>query len=189
MQRHIRKQRCPACGEPHWFKDWVGRFCAKSKDGLCVSDFDLVFHRFRISKDALGQRDVEHLMVVEVKTENETLGAPQRDTLSAANAIFNAMIPVDGKPIKVQSRPGFIRAGTKKLIWHGAHLLRVPAKESTFGPFWWDAKPIESGKLIGVLNFELDARHPYNKLDIERRHKAASVKELIGQSSLFSKAI
>src|ERR1019366_6405143 len=133
---YIRKKRCPACGEPHWFKDWVGRYCARSQDGLGVTDFDLVFHRFRISRDALGDRGVEHVMVVEVKTKNETLGGPQRDTLSAVNAMFNSMVPVNGKPIGVKSRPGFIRPGAKKLVWHGAHLLRVPAKESAIGPFF-----------------------------------------------------
>ena len=63
----LRKQSCPTCGQPHWFRHWVGQFCAKSSEGLNVTDFDLLAHRFKNCHDPLGSRRVEHLMVIEVK--------------------------------------------------------------------------------------------------------------------------
>jgi len=175
---YIRKNRCPQCGEPHWFRSWVGQFCHKSNDGLCVSDFDLMFHRFKQSKDKRGSRDTEHLMVVEVKTGTEKLGVAQRDTLSVFNGTLSTLIPVDGSKIGVESRPGMVRNGKKKIVWHGVHLLRVPKIESKVGPFFFDNRPIAPSTLAGVLNFDLDSRHPHKPLDIDRRHKAPPPSQL-----------
>lgn len=175
---YLREKTCPECGKPHWFRFWVGEFCDRSCNGLYVCDYDLQFHRFKSCRDALGCRDVEHLMKVEVKIGDEKLGAAQRDSLSVLNALMNTMVPVNGGPIGVESRPGFIRPGEKKIVWHGVHLLRVPLKKSRVGPFYWDNKRIDSNTLIKVLNFENDSIETDRPLDIDRRHKAGKT-ELI----------
>ena len=164
--QYLRKE------QPHWFSAWTGQFCARSCDGLTVGNFDYIFHRFKFPKDKLGQRRIEHLMIVELKTGGEILGNPQRDTLSVANAILDAILPVDGSPIDVKSRPGFIVNGDKKCVWHGIHLLRVPVAPTNVGPFGWDNKwVLPSNVLIDVLNFVRDPRNPFEFLDIDRRHK------------------
>jgi len=170
---YLRRERCPHCGEPHWFRYWIGRQCDKSVDGLSVSDLDLLVHRFRMVTDARGERTVEHIMVVELKTEDESLGKAQRDTLSLFNAALNSVLPVDGAPIGVEARPGFIVPGEKKVIWHGVHLLRVPAQPSEPGPFFWDNQPLAAETLAAVLSFRHDPREPLRILDVERRHKPA----------------
>lgn len=170
---YLRQKRCDKCGRgPHWFKEWIGKYCQSSRNGLNVTDFDECFHRFRRVLDRKGFRDVEHIMVVEVKTSDETLRPNQRDTLSVYNAIFNTLLPVNGDPIEVESRPGFIIPGEKKIVWHGVHLLRVPFEEDHFGGFVWDNRPISFDNLVAVLNFDNCAANPQKKLDIDRRHKA-----------------
>ena len=170
---YIRKTQCPTCKKPHWFHYWPGTFCDKSVSGLCVTDFDLLFHRFKRSTDRLGTRSIEHLMIIEVKIGDEKLRPPQRDTLSVFNGLLKTFVPVNGRPLLVSSRPGFISKNEKKVIWHGVHLLRVPVEENNLGPFVFDGHDIPFGTLQGILNFDLNANHPHRKLDIERRHKSS----------------
>jgi hypothetical protein len=139
---------------------------------MSVGDFDLPFHRFRVVKDGKGNRSVEHFMVVEIKTGEERLGVAQRDSLSVFNALLGEMIPVNGTPIKVRSRPGYIVRGDKKVIWHGVHLLRVPSGPNPYGPFYWNNRRINHEVLAKVLAFDNDPNHPQQKLDIDRRHKS-----------------
>ncbi len=182
MSRYLRKGRCKECGEPHWFRDWVGEFCASSRDGLNVSDFDLALHRFKRVTDSLGCRDVEHLMIAEIKTADERLGANQRDTLSVVSGLISTIVPVNGEPINVKSRPGYIIRRDKKVVWHGIHLLRVPARKNNIGPFFWDNHPVDSHTLSKVLNFDNDWKPPFPPLDIDRRHKS----EKKAEDGLFS---
>jgi hypothetical protein len=172
MAEYLRRKQCSKCGQPHWIHYWVGQYCAKSRDGLSVLDSDLKFHRFRRIEDARGWRDVEDVMDVEVKTGSEKLGIAQRDTLSVFNAAIEQMIPVDGEPIHVRARAGYVRPGSKKVVHHGVHLLRVPSTPNPDGPWYWDNKPVDTKTLIGILNFELDPRNPLRRLDVARRHKA-----------------
>ena len=172
-KKYIRKEPCAHCGEPHWFRYWVGEHCATPSSGLAVGDFDLTFHKFKNTKDNLGERRVEHIMVVEIKTGCESLGPAQRDTLSVFNGALNEMVPVNGNPIAVHSRPGFIRKGHKKIVWHGVHLLRVPKELASGCQFFWDNHKIEADVLAEVLEFYRDPNQPDRFLDIDRRHKRA----------------
>lgn len=148
-----------------------------SCDGLNIADFDLLFHRYRWSNDRLGGRGIEHLMVVEIKKGAENLRHNQRDSFSLFAGFLDTMIPVNGEPIGVESRPGFIYPGEKKIIWHGVHLVRVPFEKNNLGPFQFDNRSVTSDQLIGLLNFELDSRGTrfLRRLDIDRRHKSPSL--------------
>jgi len=131
-------------------------------------------------------RNVEHLMIVEVKVSREVLRAPQRDSLSVFNGLLSEFIPIDGSPIAVKSRPGFIRPGDKKVVWHGIHICRVPFDYSPDGPFFWNNAAIYPSDLVAVLNFENDALAPVRRLDIERRHKRTrEVSDCMQQQVLF----
>jgi len=185
MTRYISKARCRSCGEPHWFRYWVGRNCDRSTSGLCVGDFDLTFHRFWCGPDAIGNRTVEHLMVVEVKVGDERLTPAQHDTLSVFNSALKKIIPISGEPLEIAARPGYIRKGTKKIVWHGIHLLRVPFLENEDGPFFWNNYEINRQFLAEILDFKRDPYHPECKLDINRRHKKKRKfrhRELFGDS-------
>lgn len=169
---YLRKGRCPECRQPHWFRNWVGQFCAKSTDGLNISDFDLLLHRFKRIADRKGERTVEHIMVAEVKVGTEKVGNPQKDSFSVFNAALCSMMPWIGKPIGIKGRPAFIVNGDKKIVWHGVHLCRVPFEESPIvGPFFWDNKLISFDNLRRVINFDNDPNRPSVPLDIDRRHK------------------
>ena len=173
MTRYIKKEPCSECGQPHWFRYWVGRNCLSSQQ-LSVSDGDLIFHRFKRISDPLGERDLEHMMMVEVKTGDEKLRYAQHDTLSVFSQRLLAMAPGNGKPIGVQSRAGTrIKEGTRKvkLVWYGVHLLRVPSVPSEDGPFAWNNKQTDRQTLIEILNMDRDPRRPDLRLDIDRRHK------------------
>jgi len=180
MSVYLRKPRCEHCGEPHWFNYWVGTYCASSQT-LSVGNLDMVFHLYREVVDKLGLRTVEHLMVVELKTGDETLKGAQRDTLSVFNAAMETIIPVNGKPIHVQSKPGYVHKGRKKIVWHGVHLCRTPRARSDEGPFYWDNRQIDRTMLADVLSFRRDSRWPYRLLDIGRRHKPARQYPLIDE--------
>lgn len=112
-------------------------------------------------------------MLVEVKTGDERLYPAQKDTLSAFAAAIDEALRLRETPIKVPSRPSYIVPGEKKIVWHGAHLLRVPPAYQQQGPFFWDLAEIDKETLVKVLSMDNDPRSPEKKLDIDRRHKAA----------------
>ncbi len=114
------------------------------------------------------------MMIVETKIADERLGRAQRDTLSVFNGVIASIGPASGRTIHVESRPGFIIQRAKKVTWHGVHLLRIPAWQSDDGPFVWDnVHTLNAAQLADVLSFRSDPAHPFRKLDIDRRHKAA----------------
>jgi hypothetical protein len=142
-----------------------------------VTDVDLVFHRFEIIRDGLGCRKIDQLMMVELKTEDERITPPQKDTLGVLNGLLSQMIPVDGTPIGVEARPSFILNRDRKVIWRGIHLLRVPGEQSDDGPFYWDHHEISRPMLIQILNFEVLPWRPHRKIDDLRRHKNSECAE------------
>jgi hypothetical protein len=142
-------------------------------------DFDLLFHKFKTVQDSIGTRKVEHIMVVEVKTGTEKMTPAAKDSLSVLSGSMSAMIPINGDPINVKSRPGFIRKGEKKIQLHGVHLLRVPYKDSDDPIFIWDGKHHLNGEqLAKVLDFVNDPQCPFKKLDTDRRHKPSKIMPL-----------
>ena len=186
MTRYIRKEPCSSCGQPHWFRYWVGRNCLAAKNGLSVCDGDLIFHRFKRIGDPLGERDIEHMMMVEVKTGTEELFFAQHDTLSTFSQRLLAMAPPNGRPIGVQSRAGTrFKEGTRKvkLLWHGVHLIRVPFTPNDAGPFAWNNKVLDRQTLIDVLNMDRDPRRTDRRLDVDRRHKRPRDADLFTQEA------
>ena len=180
---YLRCKSCRECGQPlkgDWFRHWVGEKCIRPKDGLSVTDADLIFHRFMRKRDARGERGIEDIMLVELKAHGEGVGKAQGDTLATFNAVVNNLPMPKGKPIGVASRPMMVSRG-KKVVWHGAHLLEVPLHRNDAGPFRWDWRPIAAQTLALVLSFENDPRRPETPLDIARRHKRIKETPLLTQ--------
>lgn len=173
LSEYLRGRRCEKCGgpiKPCWFQNWVAKHCEKSTKGLNVTDLDVLFHRYKNRTDRIGPYKTEYLMVVEIKTGQEILPKNQRDSLSVFNSTLSSVVPVDGRPIGHESKPGFMIKGEKKVVWLGVHMLRIPIDYTEIGPFEWDWKPIDAYTLKLVLNFENDPAKPKKKLDIGRRH-------------------
>ncbi len=118
----------------------------ESSEGYCVTDQDYTVHKFMI----VGNRDVQLIMDVEIKTMAAEVSIEQADTLHIKNQLMRkAGTLVDVVSVKnkrmVKARP------------YGVHVLRF----SGLGPddserIRWDKHPITINQLTSILRFDLD---------------------------------
>lgn len=77
--------RCRSYGEDTPFSEWMRenrRMPSYSREcGFVATDNDFTLHRYMVSRDAMGTRDVQPIMQLEVKTRNGVPSKSQQDTL------------------------------------------------------------------------------------------------------------
>jgi hypothetical protein len=130
------------------------------RNGLVVTDFDLLFHKYKTHTDKISTRSVQHMMVVEYKRHGAKLPPTQRDTLGMFHQIFRARRRVVKSPL----------TGCEvTLRFWGVHVLRFEG-ESPNDSKWmiWDKQKINLYDLEQLLRFEIN---PFNLMPIaDRRH-------------------
>lgn len=173
---------CQHCGmkspSENPFSSWVRTQLLDSRNGLTVSDIDYIFHRFHHH----GNRTVQFMINVEVKTFGADVPESQRDTLA-----------MDHQSIRThdhhsRSGDGRVRGGTKKppVVWStmlkkkvvlnhlGWNLLQMSGEtpDASSGLFW-NKQPIAYATLVKVLQLDI---HPRTfKPLTARRHKRESL--------------
>lgn len=180
-----RTYRCEKCGsvEPAEtpFSRWTREVLLQSEHGLCVTDYDYLFHRFKTH----GNRAVQFMLAVEVKTNGADLveSDPQYDTIQGFNQITG------GRKSRKRDASGHPQSGGdtfakhvfsfhhKKWIvinWLGWHFVRMsglcPASSRTIE---FNRKVIDVDTLIAILQCDI---HPWTLKPLTaRRHKRESL--------------
>ena len=94
-------------GEEEPWRKWIRQNprLDSIRDGIALTDCDMWIHRYKVNTDRVSTREVQHLMLVEVKTFSADVPDSQRDTYQIINAILRTAdrrtwsIPTrDGKP-------------------------------------------------------------------------------------------
>lgn len=129
--------------------------------------------------DGFGQRDIQMMMFVEVKTWGADLRMAQRDTLHLLNQVLrnrrkNRHKNRDRYNAKNHAPPAEVYSPANekyiKLFLFGGHVLTFE-KNGPEDSSWirWDKTDISTEQLVDLLKFELDPDDPTKKLDIRRR--------------------
>jgi len=132
--------------------------------GLSVTNSDLWVHRYMTCVDRVGTRELQHLMLVEVKTHGASEPFAQADTYHALDQVLRQK-----KKVRV-----FRLAGGKAWLrcWGVHHLTMSGDDPGSSGWIKWDGKPITAGELEEVLRLERspDTLRPRE----DRRHHTRS---------------
>lgn len=163
------------------FCEWM-RSCKElpsySSDlGFVATDIDIFVHRYLMSVDSEGTRDIQAMMLVEVKTRGGCPSESQLDTLSKVHA-FSRKSNGSIKPKSVNEQ---------EIHWFGAYVLRLSGtspKDSKW-MMWCRLINHEQGRaltqtridiqqLIKLLSFQI---HPDTliRLPFRRHHKTSDI--------------
>lgn len=188
---------CPHCAgtvntEERW-KAWIRHNPNLDSQihGLFIGDSDLWVHKFGSRKSRVEgwNRDIQYLMMVEVKTFGKAVEAPQRDKLNAIDAVLRTkpwkeqrelgqLMP--GHPQNVRRVHSLIAGKPVRLICHGVHVLRMDDETpGTSSWLLWDDRPISREQLEGLLRYDID---PDSLRLLEHREH----KQIIPQPTLFT---
>lgn len=134
------------------------------RDGLCCTNSDLWVHKYRTHVDNIGTRELQHIMLIEVKTFGRRVPSAQADTYHLIDQV-----------LRRKDRKYFRRmTGEKRWVrtW-GVHYVTLSGDApDTSAWITWDAKPIDVTTLEELLRFE---RNPDTlKPRTDRRHHTAS---------------
>jgi len=151
-----------------------------SAHGIARFDLDILLHRFKTVLDAKGERQIEFMMFIEVKTYGAGLSTSQQDTLSLLNQVLrNRRQNMHGAPRRqVCGQPIVTYSIAKRkhipLRLLGGHLLQLSGDDPDNSEWMkWDNTPIDRDTLIELMLF---ARDPDNlaarKADWARRRSA-----------------
>jgi hypothetical protein len=183
-KRFNQNFHCPNCKTWNTAETIFGRWLRNnpllaSHLGTCVLDSDYWVHQFKTYNPSNGRksRDVQCIMLVEVKTNGCDLDDAQRDTLHIVNQILRNRRQTPTKKLIHQAGTSVVKvrsvfSGAMVDIWcYGAHLLRF----SGLGPddsseIIWDNKhAITKDQLTSLLNFDT---HPdtLNPMDFRIHH-------------------
>src|SRR3990167_368870 len=155
---------CPHCGKDHRaesaFSSWVRDHPQMdSANGHAVCDIDcdvqqIISHKFK---------DVEVMMLIEIKTRGADLTASQRDTLAMYNQLVRNRRATPTKKVRWQSGTAPLLAYStqkQRRVWVrmlGCHVLRLSGT-SPGDSTWmkWDGQLVDMRVLIGLLQGRLD---------------------------------
>jgi len=166
------------------FNEWI-RECRELESTefrICVTDVDLVVHRFSARNEKQRQSGsiksiVDHIMMVEVKTNGRPTPFAQADTFGLLDQIMRKATVHNGRrwPIKVDDlrQPGRVR----RVRWLGFHILCLDGirPDDGFG-IRWDSHSIPSVNiLVEILRMDRDPDDPSRQLDTRRHHSIKPV--------------
>jgi len=182
----------PACGVTHaketLFSQWLRSHPGiESRDGFVVYDCDFIIHRYKTYTDKKTKlsRELQCIMIVEVKTYGAVASLSQKDTLWTISQFLRnrrktkqkkTEIQADNPPAKIRSlvlnRDIEVRA-------YGVHTLTFE-KTGPQNSKWikWDGKKIITEKqLIKLLRFDLDP-DTLRKIDFRRHHARSKTPDM-----------
>jgi hypothetical protein len=178
------KVRCQDCGHEQTaesdFERWM-RNCQEldsKSEGIVRFDLDILLHKYKNVQDKKGDRTIQCMMFVEVKTRMAQPSDSQRDTLSLLNNVMRNRVQnmhssprkqMGGQPRKVYSQQSKSEVA---LFLFGGHLLRIDGTSPTNSKkMLWDNKEVNLLQLVELLRFDRDPDNPSKMLDIRRRSR------------------
>ena len=164
------------------FGDWIRRHpgLKSIQERLSVSDSDYWIHRYRAHTDKVGERAVDSIMLVELKTHLRDLPFAQRDTLVLVNQLLRMVsVRPDGRRRHVTlkgSNPGERR----RVRCFGVHVLQLSGdRPDRSEVILWDGKYLTEDFLVEVLRFERDPDYPMKTPDLRRHHTSRGARNLV----------
>ena len=167
--------------EKPW-KAWLrgNRSLDSIQEGLTVTDSDMWVHKYGHRKTRyIGlDRDVQYLMLVEVKANGEGLPGSQRDTLIIVNDLLRTVIwqkhrdaagrLADGHPQNARTVWSWWNKRKVQVHCYGVHVLwfdgPTPVDSDVIK---WDSRRITVEQLEQLFRYEL---HPDSLRELEHRH-------------------
>ena len=177
---------CPHCGHSVStetpFNAWLRAHpkCGSSakESALCRFDLDLLLRRYMFTQDGRGDRAVQALMFVEVKSHAAKLNEQQRDTLKLLSQVMrNRKMNVnrDKRGAHALDHAPPTKAWSERnkkwvrLRLFGGHLLTLSGATPVDSEWMeWDWKRISTNQLVGLLTFNL-APDRLDEMDWRRR--------------------
>ena len=142
-----------------------------SSIGFVATDVDVFVHRYlTVPSDGIGTREVQNMMLIEVKSRSGNPSSSQLDTLSKIN-LFNGIRRVAGRRVEFFGVFFLKLSGTSPddsdQMWWGSILS---------GVVQW--QKIDTTTLIALLRFDI---HPVTLglIEYRRHHKTTEIKKLI----------
>ena len=162
---------CPRCGhkveiERPWQR-WIRNNprLDSIRRGLSIQDIDMWIHQYKTFVDHVGTREVNNLMLVEVKENNGLSDYAQRDTLLIADQLLRT----GNQYRRIRDASGRFR---KVRCW-GMHTLRFSSSSPEVSDLiTWDDKAIDLTMLEDLLVFQRDPDTLQKRS--ERRHHTLS---------------
>lgn len=192
------KIRCQHCGgittEETPMNRWIRNHpLLDSKNGIAVFDIDILLHRFRLAKDLKGEREIECMMFIEVKTFGAKPSISQRDTLSLLNqTLRNRKRNRFGDPrrqVDCQLGLSYSLAKRKEIRLRllGGHLLQLSGADPGASEWMkWDNKHIDINTLVELMLFDRDPDNLGASREDWMRRRSAPFAALRSQPTLFS---
>ena len=161
MTRHQRNGRPQSP-----FSDWVrNNPDLEARDGFTATDVDWIWQRFKTHTDKIGDRSLQHMVLIEEKRGLDSLTDSQRDTLY----MFHHLL----RQIPITKHPSYSTHGRRKITvwWWGVHVLKYsdPHRFQDSDEIIWDKHVVTTDELTKILRFELrpdDVTKPHS----DRRH-------------------
>lgn len=146
------------------------------RDAFTAHDVDLHCHKYKANVDGVGTRDVQLLMMLEIKTRGAMPSREQKETL-----FFQHQCQVS-KRKRVNSSTGKLTS-----VWNfGCSLLSLPAERPDDAPHmrWcrfdpkgkgkWTIQEIDEQTLVRILAFDIDP-DSLMPLSLRRHHKTSQL--------------
>lgn len=185
--------QCPDCGviyaKEGLFKQWMrGHPGLLSEDGLCVFDIDFLVHKFKVPfDDKRKTRQVQCMMMVEIKTFGADLRPAQEDTMRILSMVMRNRRTNEHRKTTIRKQIGGLANKVYSsmlrrevsLRLYGVHVLQFEKTSPLNGWMKWDGKLIIEDQLVGLLNFDIDPDSML-PIDFRRHHKAKQTPLLDG---------
>lgn len=161
-----------------WIREHPGLDSIRER--LCVTDSDYWIHRYRAHTDKVGERAVDSIMLVEVKTNLREVPFAQRDTLLLVNELLRMVcVRPDGRRRYVTLR-GSNPGETRRVRCYGVHLLQLGGtRPDDGGVILWDRQYLTEDLLVEILRFDRDPDHPMKSVDLRRHHTTRRAANLV----------
>lgn len=153
------------------FSAWIRRESRLEsiQERLSVMDADYWIHQYRAHVDRIGERKIDSIMCIELKTFSANLRFAQRDTLRLVAATYRKVnYTKDGKCKTLRLDMG---NEIRVVRMYGYFVLRLEQASPETGWIEWDGRQIDLETLIEVLKFDRDPRTLRDRAD--RRHHPA----------------
>ena len=156
------------------FGDWIRAHPGlhSIRERLSIMDTDYWIHQYRAHSDRVGERKIDSIMCVELKTFQKDLPFAQRDTLRLISAMYRQVAYTDDGKIKTMTLD--MGNEIRKVRMYGYFVLRLYADRPDTS-LWieWNGRQIDEETLVDVLRFKRDPRHLRKRS--ERRHHTPSL--------------
>lgn len=158
------------------FSDWIRNHPSlhSIRERLSVMDADYWIHQYRAKSDKIGDRKIDSIMCVELKTFERDLPYAQRDTLRLISAMYRQVAYTkDGKIRTMRLDMG---NEIRTVRMYGYFVLRLE-RDRPDKSRWieWNGRQIDEEMLVDILRFQRDPRTLNPRSD--RRHHIPSLRQ------------